>query len=532
MSNWFYCKLQEQKITNNEENTPKNRERIPTFFLYNIHTDLGRRKFLSTALLLSIGFVNGNHLAAQPNPRLSPEQQETVRLLLEGFGDTSRGPQIFPINCLSIRHNLPVPEAMAKEVKDIDSILVGKNIVFAPSWLDIIGNDRSKQVTQQQFEKWKESLDKLFETYASFIGRKPSRSDVILINQSTNTWCGHAHAGSFCMNPNNLDVHNSLGEIRRGTPGYVAAHEMAHVFSLPIEPTPWVANLETAAEFLTSYAMERGGLEFGFPKETRYRQNLLNIAVDNFQKGNIKSFTGEHGSAYNLYMLGLVDVVGWDTFKNTIQSYHNGKYMPIKAYDLGTGLRSHLGDSASETKNIKHAQTHEFFDRLAYFHDDARERAKTDSKILQTIPVRGRNLTGEQALRSLPDKGKLLDQHFTVKTTPIQELTLETVQKIGHRWRRKISAHLNGELALQLAQQNNNVRQVLAVEGRTPDTRLSTSTVNTQRQSTEELMSKLSPEGQERIKQRTAVRQGSVHDLTLRTWINQEIEQEQLRNSP
>ena len=64
-------------------------------------------------------------------------------------------------------------------------------------------------------------------------------------------------------------------------------------------------------------------------------------------------------------------------------------------------------------------RVHEFFDRIAYFHDEACEHAQTDPQVLQSIPVAGRTLTGEQVLRSFPDEGWFFDKHFTVKTTPI-----------------------------------------------------------------------------------------------------------------
>jgi hypothetical protein len=99
--------------------------------------------------------------------------------------------------------------------------------------------------------------------------------------------------------------------------------------------------------------------------------------------------------------------VGWDTIKKTIQSYQNGTHTPTKTYER------------IDNRSGAVSAAHEFFDRVAYFHDETRKLAKTDPKVLTSIPLAGRNLTGRQALRSLPDKGKILDEHFTVKTTPI-----------------------------------------------------------------------------------------------------------------
>jgi len=75
------------------------------------------------------------------------------------------------------------------------------------------------------------------------------------------------------------------------------------------------------------------------------------------------------------------------------------------------------------------ARAHEFFDRLAYFHDLARQ----DPVLARNIPAMGRNLTGAQALRSLPDRGRLLDEHFTVTTTPIANPARPSAQPLGDR---------------------------------------------------------------------------------------------------
>ena len=133
-------------------------------------------------------------------------------------------------------------------------------------------------------------------------------------------------------------------------------------------------------------------------------------------------------------MLGLPDIVGWDTLKTATRSYHNETYTITKVYDFTPGLGQ---------GEIRPARAHEFFDRVAHFHDQRREQAP------QTIPRQGQNLTGAQALRSLPDQGKLLDKHFTVKTRPVQG-SARLIRTHERTWAR----HLTGELAREQAQRN------------------------------------------------------------------------------
>ena len=136
-------------------------------------------------------------------------------------------------------------------------------------------------------------------------------------------------------------------------------------------------------------------------------------------QNNIKAFSPHGGNvhanrynnAYDFYMFALVDIVGWQTFIKTTQSYRNDTYVPTKGY----------APDREKGQTVHNVRAHEFFDRLAHFHDEARK----DPVLARNIPAAGRNLTGAQALRSLSDRGKLLAEHFTVEVIQ-QNLTQES----------------------------------------------------------------------------------------------------------
>lgn len=365
---------------------------------------------LACALTLQLGYVEAQ------NTQLSPQQHETVRLFLN---------KTLPrYACLCESIHVPMSQVMENAVKNIDPILVSRHLIFSKNWLKFIGEDENRQVTRQQFKKWTDNLDKLFECYEKFMGQKPFETDVIFINlhEQTNPSKGVAHAyiGTICINAESEEsFENFLSEIRfRGTPTYVMSHELAHCFSMggPLAQKHWTGELETVAEMLVAYALENENFEFGYPAKITgsvHRKNLLKAATDNLENETIKPFSYDHGSGYDLYMFGLVDKIGWDTLKKVIHSYHQGTYTQTKKYDDSQTMLV-----PGKFQFVYPHRMHEFFDRTAHFHNDALEHAKSDPAVLQYIPIEGRNLTGEQVLRSFPDEGWFLDEYFTVPTKP------------------------------------------------------------------------------------------------------------------
>ena len=371
-----------------------------------------RTQGIYLACVLAFAFGNVPAQCTQ----LSPQQHETVRLFLK-----TTLPRYV---CLCEGFNVPMSQTMENAVKNIDPVLVSRYLIFSKNWLEFIGEDENRQVTRQQFKKWTGNLDQLYECYETFMGQKPFETDVIFINlhgpQNPSKGVAHAYIGTICVNAESgAPFDNLLSEIRfRGTPGYVMLHELAHCFSMggPLAQKDWTGELETVAELLVSYALEKGNFEFGYPGKisgTIHRQNLFKAAANNLENETIKPFSYDNGSAYDLYMFGLVDKVGWDTLKKVIHSYHKGTYTQKKKYDNSQKILA-----PGKFQFVFPHRIHEFFDRVAHFHNEAREQAKTDPLVLQTIPIEGRNLTGEQVLRSFPDEGWFLNEYFTVPTKP------------------------------------------------------------------------------------------------------------------
>jgi hypothetical protein len=372
--------------------------------------NINRRVFLQTVGAAGAGLLLGENAMTQDNPRLSPEQQETVRRFLEKELIGNRF-----TNCPVQRLNLPMKQAMSEVVKDIDPVLVGKHVIFTKDWLNYIGSGGGKLVTQEQFKKWTETLDKVYECYEDFMGTKPFGNDIIIIGQ-----CDSSHAGinSFCVQRGKNDSRFRWAEVRKGDPTATMMHEMGHTFSYAgsnrvshwnNETVSWLANNETAAELLVAYALEKGDFKVGYLNNgIDHRRGIAINAMNKFREGKITAFGNHDGSAYDLYVTGLPEKVGWNTVKKAVQSFvaNNQTYVPIKSYDR-------------VIKDKQHARAHEFFDRVAFFHDQAREFSKTDPKVLEGIPPAGRNMTGEQVFRNFPDRGKFLDEHFTVATTPL-----------------------------------------------------------------------------------------------------------------
>jgi len=65
------------------------------------------------------------------------------------------------------------------------------------------------------------------------------------------------------------------------------------------------------------------------------KSSYVQEALRDLQDDSISAFPSCScgGSAYDLYLCGLVDEVGWETLRKTIHSYHDGTYTPTKRYE-------------------------------------------------------------------------------------------------------------------------------------------------------------------------------------------------------
>ena len=114
--------------------------------------------------------------------------------------------------------------------------------------------------------------------------------------------------------------------------------------------------------------MEKGGFRYGIGVAfigTKHRQDIVGWATKNFnnKKGNMEMFAYDSNTAFDLYMMGLPSIVGWDIMKTVMHSYLGDKNKPD---EFKTYATSDLLAPANHAD-----KAHEFFNRVVYFNDKA-----------------------------------------------------------------------------------------------------------------------------------------------------------------
>ena len=340
-------------------------------------------------LLIAEGFFGGSNAEAQNN-RLSPQQQETITQLKKERGRNS---------------------AIGQQIEAVtDPVLVGRHVVFSTEWFELIGNGSNGTVTKQQFQAYRNRIDKLYYDYEKFVGHKPHGGEKIFITLRSFDLERESMMERYGFVPSGIApigqivMNRGSGNIQKFTDGqgmrsgnslsFTMMHELAHAFGRG----PWVADSEVVADFLVYYALENCGFHTG-GRDDRYtrfhtiRSNSQNV-VAAFSGLGKNPHKNRRNNAYGLYMYGLVDVVGWETFRKTIHSYHNGTYTPTRKYE----------PDKEKGQTANHARAHEFFDRVAHIFGDA------------------------AVLRIGPDRGALLHKYFTVNTTLIDNPAQNTAR--------------------------------------------------------------------------------------------------------
>ena len=325
-------------------------------------------KILLASLFISVVLSSGaNKAAGQNTAHLPPQKTAVVKQLKEEAAKRQ-----FYLGCIT--GNLAVNERqrLVEEMLDnLDPILVGKHVVFSKKWRNYIGPNKS--ITAQQFESLRDRTDRVYDAYKELIGRAPKAGEKVYIEIRPAEYfrkpngghvAGHAHSNAFCINEN--FVRNSMGTLM---------HELAHVFAYA---TNWEVKAESIVPLLMAYAYET------IPGETlgnRHRISRFEAALNNFRTNKIEAFalddpddSGYGAHAFDFYLLGLVDKVGWETYKKVFRTYADEPHVTIARFP---------GGQAGKARDL--------FDRI--------ER-----------------LSGKPGvLRSLPDKGELLDKYFSVQ---------------------------------------------------------------------------------------------------------------------
>jgi len=190
--------------------------------------------------------------------------------------------------------------------------------------------------------------------------------------------CAHAHEPSICFNLDGVYNKKDWRNILAPTSHQTATHEMGHCFA---GLRAWDADCETMAELLMAYADEKLGPKIGVTNRAGYRNMRYNEHFTTKKTIGQFSAGSEGPSVYRFYLFGLAapDKAGWDAIGKAIRSVKN------------TGKNSWFNTEAARG----------FLDRIEYF-------------------------SGKPGiLRTLPDKGELLDKYFNVEVKDKSYLNLD-----------------------------------------------------------------------------------------------------------
>jgi len=275
-------------------------------------------------------------------------------------------------------------------------MLVGKHVAFHSEWLEYIGPGKS--LSKKQFEVWRDKADLTYESFEELLGARPGNrgeTKIFVQARKTEETGGHAHprSGLVCLNSHAKSFESILKEIAsHGSANLTLMHEVAHIFGFLKD---WDIDREGITDLLIAYAMERnqeklqyGGVFRGADIHWRktvgeqHRLRRVERASKKYKNNTIVPFNinGAVGSVHDLYVLGLVKEVEWDTFKQVFRSYND------------KGFRPNIYESLGSTKiENKPARMRDFLERIEHF-------------------------SGKPGvLRSLDDNGELFDQYFNVK---------------------------------------------------------------------------------------------------------------------
>jgi hypothetical protein len=334
--------------------------------------------FFSLLLVTGLFFDGGEANAQQ---RLTPEQAETVRQLKEQLLKSGGGV------CFIRDSKRDKTTVIEEQFKDIDPILVGRNIVFSKNWLKHIGPN--KQIARQIFTQWRMRCDKIYDCYEKLTGGPPTYGkkvfwDTFKFTQPHHIGAAHAHGYSMCYGePDDAMWEELQKAMREGQVIVWMIHELSHVFSFGKE---WDVAPETSVAFLTTYFLENTDMWYGTggtpPRHygTLARKQWFGETLAAYKSNahSLETFANTHNrNVWVFYFWGLVDKVGWQPYEKAFQSYND---TPLK-------LAANIGG-----EDRRKARARDFLERIAKFSGKP------------------------NVLRSLPDKGKLLDEHLTPLT--------------------------------------------------------------------------------------------------------------------
>jgi len=322
----------------------------------------------------------------QPQPiTLTPEQQmATVRQLIFELDKANRFRKVH--NDVARKREEGYRNITNKELDNIDPMLVGKNVVFSKKWNDwgYIGD--KKVFTQEQFERWRDNADRIYDAYKELIGDSLKYGKKVIVGSCNKdpvcTWTDANIIGYNISQPANPGaLSNNFTQIKEAGCDYSMLSELATIF---MNGKEWKGGMAVSwCSLMIAYALEKTPVRYNNEYSgEQYREKGFNYAQEAY--GNNKKlypFTSNGKSAFEYYLFGFVDEVGgWEPYKKAFQSYDDPStsYKPKKYND--------------KNKDILTAR--DFFDRVAHFSGQ------------------------KDLLESLPDKGSFFKVTEVIDTTP------------------------------------------------------------------------------------------------------------------
>jgi len=361
---------------------------------------VARRSFIKTALFGTAGLAARK--ADAQSKGLSPDQIKTVTQLIEDLKATIPKAQD---SCPTLsRLQVQLRERdMREDFANIHPILVGNHVMFSKKWLNYI-NANANSLTPQEFTQWRDNADLAFERCEDLIGQTPTYGKkvfVSLVPPSGRPAHAHSHTNVICYGE--PTVNKSFAQIKKHGCDFLILHELAYLFS---SRRLWEAEPESVATLLVSYVLEKTKLCYDAANAgVLYRQREFDLAQERIKNQDKVVISRMPGTVYDYYLLGLLDQVGWETYKDgqltyeagwgtyekVFRSYQDDSYIPKRTYKTDLLPSSPYQEPVGRyvlTATNKKAIVRYFLDRIEDF------SGKPD------------------VLKSLPDKGRFLDWCF------------------------------------------------------------------------------------------------------------------------
>ena len=240
--------------------------------------------------------------------------------------------------------------------EDMLPILIGKNVVFSKKWLAYIDAEDKAKLTQEEFGRWRDNADRVYDAYAELVGQLPQNRTKVIIS------CWQTEKKPLRSNENIIysgtlkTIKKSFEQIKPAGCDYSMLDQLANIF---MNGRKWKGdNKQLDAGWkclMIAYALEKKPVRYNNEYSgEQYREKAFNYAQEIYDSNQMKeSSYGYPGSAFEYYLLGFVDKVGWEPYKKAFKSYDDKStsYKP-KSYN-------------NTNKDMLTAR--DFFDRVEHF---------------------------------------------------------------------------------------------------------------------------------------------------------------------